>query len=114
MKQSCMLRLPYRAGEIVPLEVSRLLPAAQQCVCCKICNSSFCWSSEKVPYPGPVEIAIACLIFLARLPELSRGKRDKHSRPSRLPKVYKTVYKSSVYKNPKEEALRNSLSRKAL
>jgi hypothetical protein len=30
MKSSCMLRLPYRAGEIVPPEVARLLPAAQQ------------------------------------------------------------------------------------
>ena len=26
MKSSCMLRLPYRAGEIVPPEVARLLP----------------------------------------------------------------------------------------
>jgi len=30
MKASCMLRLPYRASEIVPPEVARLLPAAQQ------------------------------------------------------------------------------------
>jgi hypothetical protein len=30
MKGSCMLRLPYRAGEIVPPEVARLLPVAHQ------------------------------------------------------------------------------------
>ena len=30
MKQSSMLRLPYRANEFVPLEVARLLPAIQQ------------------------------------------------------------------------------------
>lgn len=30
MKSSCMLRLPYRANEIVPPEVARLLPAAHQ------------------------------------------------------------------------------------
>lgn len=30
MKGSCMLRLPYRASEIVPPEVARLLPAVQQ------------------------------------------------------------------------------------
>ena len=30
MKNSCMLKLPYRAGEIVPPEVARLLPVAQQ------------------------------------------------------------------------------------
>ena len=30
MKASCMLRLPYRASEIVPPEVARLFPAAQQ------------------------------------------------------------------------------------
>ena len=29
MKASCMLKLPYRASEIVPPEVARLLPAAQ-------------------------------------------------------------------------------------
>jgi len=31
-----------------------------------------------------------------------------------VPKVYKTVYSRSVYKNQKKEALRNSLLRKAL
>jgi len=30
MKSSCMLKLPYRANEIVPLEVARLLPAVGQ------------------------------------------------------------------------------------
>ena len=30
MKQSCMLKLPYRASEIVPPMVARLLPVAQQ------------------------------------------------------------------------------------
>jgi hypothetical protein len=30
MKSSCMLKLPYRANEIVPLEVTRLLPAVGQ------------------------------------------------------------------------------------
>jgi len=30
MKGSCMLKLPYRANEFVPLEVARLLPAVGQ------------------------------------------------------------------------------------
>jgi len=30
MKSSCMLKLPYRASEIIPPEVARLLPAAHQ------------------------------------------------------------------------------------
>ena len=30
MKSSCMLRLPYRASEIVPPEMARLLPASHQ------------------------------------------------------------------------------------
>ena len=30
MKQSCMLKLPHRASEIVPPEVARLLPATHQ------------------------------------------------------------------------------------
>ena len=30
MKSSCMLKLPYRASEIVPPEVARLLPVAHQ------------------------------------------------------------------------------------
>lgn len=29
MKQTCMLRLPYRAGEQIPPEVAAMLPAAQ-------------------------------------------------------------------------------------
>jgi hypothetical protein len=29
MKQTCMLRLPYRAGEKIPPEVAAMLPAAQ-------------------------------------------------------------------------------------
>lgn len=30
MKQSCMLRLPYRAKEVVPPEVAAILPSLQQ------------------------------------------------------------------------------------
>lgn len=40
MKQSCMLRLPYRAREIVPLEVARLLPVAQQPAILAIANEA--------------------------------------------------------------------------
>lgn len=40
MKSSCMLRLPYRAGEIVPPEVARLLPLAQQSGILAIANET--------------------------------------------------------------------------